>query len=304
MSKSRVSSSKRSIQDVLDNYQHLDYLPNFEIDGKPGLTGIDGACIGDYVILTVRDPLCAYDEDPASVIASQLESSELVAKTGMFVTYSGFYEGAHISVISGGSGSPEAELMLLELMLYSKARTYLRVGGAGAWSENVHPGDIVISSGVVRDEGMTRSYVVPQFPAVASHELVLALTQAASMNQINYHVGITRSGDSEYSGWGKPAVNGYIQPEHTQIIDYYNRAGVLCADRESSAVITLTALFGMRGGSVCSIGDSVVAREAFKVGAGHDNAIKIGLDALAFLHKMDLAKKKSGDQFWVPTIGY
>lgn len=304
VSKKILSSSKKSIQEVLDSYKHLGYLPDFEIDGKPGLTGIDGSQVGDYVILTVRDPLCAYDEDPAFRIAHMLEHSELVAKTGMFITYSGYYKGAHISVVSGGSGSPEAELILLEFMMHSQARTYLRVGGAGAWSENVHPGDIVISSGVVRDEGMTRSYIVPQFPAVASHELVLALTQAASSSDIKYHVGITRSGDSEYCGWGKPAFNGYIQPEHTQIIDYYNRAGVLCADRESSAIITLTALFGMRGGSICSIGDSVVAREAFKVGAGHENAIKIGLDGLAFLHQMDMAKNNSGDQYWVPSSGF
>lgn len=294
---------KRSIKKLLDNYEHLNYLPNFDSDGKPGLTRVDPSLIGDYVILTVRDPLMAYGDDPAAEIAALLEGSELAGRSGMFLTYSGYYEGAHISVVSSGSASPEAELVLNELMRFTPASTFLRVGGAGSWNEEVHPGDIVIASGAVRDEGMTQSYVCPQFPAVASYELLVALTQAASDHGHPFHVGVIRSGDSEYCGWGKPAVNGYIQPEHLEIIDYYNRAGVLCADRESAAAIFLPQLFGRRGGSIVSIGDNVVGREPFQSGKGHEAATQIALKALAMLHEMDQRKKQHGTRYWTPSLG-
>ena len=279
-------------------------MPKFEIDGKPALTGVDGSRVGEYVILTVRDPLCGYDEDPASQIAEKLDGGMLLARTGMFVTYFGNYKGARITVVSGGSGSPEAELILNEFMLNTQANTYLRVGGSGGWNENVHPGEIVISSGAVRDEGMTREYVVPQYPAVASFELIMALAEAGVRLGVKYHIGITRSGDSEYCGWGRPSFGGYLQMNNTETIDYYNRAGVLNTDRETAAILTLTTLFGFRGGSVCSIGDNVFNDEPFQVGAGHEQAIKIALEGLAILHQWDVIKQRKEKEYWVPGLGY
>jgi uridine phosphorylase len=287
---------------LLSDYRHLPNLPKFEAGGKPALTGIDGSQIGEYLIMTVRDPLCAYDDDPAAEIAKRLEGGKLSARTGMFLTYTGSYKGALISVVSGGSGSPEAELILNEFMMYSHANTFLRVGGSGGWNENVHPGDIVISSGAVRDEGMTRAYVVPQYPAVASFELVMALAEAGKQADVDFHIGITRSGDSEYCGWGKPSLGGYLQPDNTEIIDYYNRAGILNTDRETAAILTLTSLFGLRGGSICSIGDNVFNGEPFKPGAGHDLAIEIALNGLAILHKWDQVKQKHGKNYWTPSL--
>ena len=163
--------------------------------------------------------------------------SELVARTGMFTTYSGHYDGAHISVVSGGSGSPEAELVLHEFLENTAASAYLRLGGSGGMHESVRPGDVVISHGVVRDEGMTQAYVRPSFPAAASPEIVLALAQAGEELGARYHVGITRSSDSDFCGVGRPSVGGYMQPEHLEVIDYYRRAGVLNGDRESADAV-------------------------------------------------------------------
>ena len=289
-------------KELLENYRHLDYLPKFlTADGRPSLTGIDGKKIARYVIMTVRDPLCGYNEDSAKEIAGYLDESEEVARTGMFVTYTGKYKGVELSIVSGGSGAPEAELVLNEFMIFSEADTFIRVGGSGGWNENVHPGDVVISSGAVRDEGMTASYVVRQYPAFANYEVLLSLIEAATENGHKFHVGITRSGDSEYCGWGKPSYGGYIQKEQLEIIDYYHRAGVLNTDRETSAIFTLTTLFGLRGGSICSIGDNVVNKEGFKAGDGHESAIAIALEAIRKLNSKDKEKEERGLKYWVPN---
>ena len=294
---------RKCFKELLDNYRHLDWLPKFVTDdGRPSLTGIRGETIGDYVLMTVRDPLCGYNDDSAAEIAGLLDDAELVARTGMFITYTGKYKGASVSVVSGGSGAPEAELVLNEFMIHSNARTFIRVGGCGAWNENVHPSDVVISSGAVRDEGMTSSYIVPQYPALAHYEVLISLIEAANNDGHKFHVGITRSGDSEYCGWGKPSYGGYIQKDNLEIIDYYHRAGVLNTDRETSAILTLTTLFGMRGGSICSVGDNVVNKEGFKAGGGHEAAIRIALEGVALLYQKDCEKEKKNAEYWIPNL--
>ncbi|MCY1152824.1 MAG: nucleoside phosphorylase [Sphaerochaetaceae bacterium] len=287
---------------LLENYEHLDYLPKFITDdGRPALTGITGDTIGDYVLMTVRDPLCGYNEDSAQEISKFLEDAKEVARTGMFVTYTGTYKDAKVSIVSGGSGAPEAELILNEFMSHSNANTFIRVGGCGAWHESVHPSDVVISSGAVRDEGMTKEYVVPQYPAFASYEVLLSLIAAARDNGHKFHVGITRSGDSEYCGWGKPSVDAYIQNQSLDIIDYYNRAGILNTDRETSAIFTLATLFNRRCGSICSVGDNVYNKEGFKAGGGHEAAISIALEAVAKLYQIDKEKEQNNIKYWVPS---
>ncbi len=288
-------------------YQQYEYAANIPrsgllIDGKPALTGIDPERIGEYVIVMVRDPLCAYDDDPARQLAARLDDAELVAQTGMFTTYSGHYEGAHISVVSGGSGSPEAELILHEFLENTAATTYMRLGGSGAYHESVRRGDVVISSGVVRDEGMTQAYVSPTYPAAASTELVMALAQAGEDLGARYHIGVTRSSDSDFCGVGRPSVGGYMQPRHLELLDYYRRAGVLNGDRESAALVTLPQLFGARGGSICSVADNYVTGESFEAGAGHDMAGRMALRGLAILAQLDAEKSAAGQRYWTPNL--
>ncbi len=299
-----MAESSSAVDKLYRQYEYAANVPRrgLLIDGKPALTGIDPQRIGDYVIVMVRDPLCAYEDDPARQLAASLEQAELVAQTGMFTTYSGFYEGAHISAVSGGSGSPEAELILHEFLENTAATTYLRLGGSGAIHEKVRPGDVVISSGVVRDEGMTQAYISPSFPAVASHELVLALTQAAEDLGARYHVGVTRSSDSDFCGVGRPSVAGYMQPRHLEIMDYYRRAGVLNGDRESAALVTLPQLFGARGGSICSVADNMITGARFEAGAGHEVASQVALRGLAILAQLDAEKQAAGQRYWTPRL--
>lgn len=296
---------KKSIQDLHARYGYYNNVPErgLEIGGRPALTQIQPEKIGSYVLLTVRDPLCAYSTDPAEYIASLLDNSELVGKSGMFTTYTGWYKGAKISVISGGSGSPEMELALYDLMEFTDANTYIRVGGSGGIGEVVEPGDVVISSGVVRDEGMTKAYIDAAYPAASHYEVILALVEGAEIVGSPYHVGVTLSVDSDFVGGGRPSVGGYMQPWNIEKAGIYDRAGVLNGDRESSAIVTLSSLFGKRGGSVCSVADNVVTGKKFSAGAGHDDAIRIALEGCAVLYQMDKKREGAGKKYWYGSLG-
>jgi uridine phosphorylase len=288
-----------------ERYEYWGNVPHrgLTVGGRPAMTQIDPAKVGDFVLVTVRDPLCAYDEDPALQIANRLDDRELVGASGMFTSYSGTFEGARITVVSGGSGSSEAELALYDFMEFSAAHTYLRVGGSGGIGTEVKPGDIVVASGVVREEGMTRAYIDRAFPAASHYEVVAALAEAADALGASYHVGVTLSVDSDFAGVGRPGVGGYLQPRNIEMLGTYNRAGVLNGDRESAAVVTLAALFGFRGGSVCSVADNVLTGASFAAGAGHTAAIDVALKGCAILERMDTRRRASGKRYWLPSMG-
>ena len=293
---------KESVKKIHEKYRYYHNVPEkgLVINNKPAMTQINPDKVGDYVLLTVRDPLCAYSENPARKIARRLEDAEMIGNSGMFTSYSGRYKGAKITVVSGGSGSPEMELILYDFMEYTNAGTFIRVGGSGGIGDGVHPGDVVISSGVVREEGMTKAYIPSAYPAVSHYEVVVAMVKAAEKLKAPYHVGVTMSVDSDFVGGGRPGVGGYMQPWNIEIAEIYNRAGVLNGDRESAAIVTLSALFGRRGGSICSVADNLSTGEKFEAGAGHDFAVDIALETCAILNKMDQTKKKLGKEYWFP----
>ena len=303
MSRDEVSR-RLAMQEVHDHYLLWDNVPKrgLTVNGRPAMTQIDPEKVGDFVLVTVRDPLINYKGDPAEQVASKLEKPELIGKSGMFTSYTGIFKGAKLTIVSGGSGSPETELLLYDFMEFSQATTYLRVGGSGGIGTTVRPGDIVVSSGVVREENMTAAYVPKCYPAVSHYEVVSAMVQAASALESRFHVGVTLSIDSDFVGAGRPGVGGYMQPWNAEVIPTYNRAGVLNGDRESAAVVTLAALFGFRGGSVCSVADNIATGEAFERGAGHRAAIDVALEGCAILNKMDQLASNAGQARWHPGI--
>jgi len=292
-------------REQLERYAYSRNVPlrGLEIGGRPALTGIDPRKVGDYVLVFVRDPLCAYDDDPAAQVAKRLKDPVLAGRSGMFTTWSGLYKGAHVTAISGGSGSPEAELCMVELLEHTRASTYLRVGGSGGTNERVRPGDIVIANGIVRHEGLSASYVSGGWPAACSPDVVFALAEAARALDAPYHIGLTRSSDSDFCGGGRPSVRGYLRHEQTLIVDECRRTGVLNGEREASAIVTLATLFGRRGGSVCSVADNIATGETFVAGAGHSAAVDVALEGVAVLHRMDLAARAAGSDHWLPSMG-
>lgn len=294
----------RARGEVWSQYKYRDNVPvrGLLIDGKPALTGITPELVGDYVLLFVRDPLCAYNDDPAAQLARRLDNPQLVGNSGMFTTWSGHYKNAHITAISGGSGGPEAELCMFELLEHTKASTFLRVGGSGGISEAVNPGDIVIANGIVRADGVSAAYVNPGWPAVCSPDLVMALAEAARSLDVTYHIGLTISSDSDLCGAGRPSVGGFLRPNQTLVIDESRRSGVLNGEREASIIVTMATLFGRRGGACCSVADNIVTGKPFAAGAGHVTAVDVALEGIAVLHRMDVARAKREAAHWLPSL--
>lgn len=189
----------------------------------------------------------------------------------------------------------------MELMQYGGCDTFIRLGTSGTQREDLNVGDIVISAGAVRDEGLTKEYIAPQYPAVASYEVLLPMIEAAQASGCPYHVGITRSNDSIYCGQGRE-IMGYLPHTQAPVVEYWVNAGILNVERETAAILTLPQLFGNRGGAINTICNSSVTKNV-GVGQGVGHAIDICLEAIAILARRDRAKEAAGQPYWTPALG-
>lgn len=268
------------------------------IDGRPALTGVDPARVGRYVVLSVRDPLGGADDDHAHALASHFGPAEKAGATGLFQASTAPLGDDRVTVVATGSGAPEAELALVELMEHTDAEVFVYFGAAAGLHPRVHPGDVVVSTGVVRGEAMTRAYIAPEFPAAPSWDVVAAFIGAAQEHGFSLQAGTTRSTDSDILGNGRPSVGGYQQPEHRETIDYWVRAGILCNDREASAVVTLARLFGRRTGAVLAVTDNYPAGRPLVVGAAVNEARTTLVEGLRRLQLQDKHVRAAGVPYW------
>jgi uridine phosphorylase len=134
------------------------------------ITGLGDGDVGEFVFLP---------GDPGRVpkISAGWQDVQEVARTREYVVHTGFRDGVRLTAASTGIGAPSTAIMVEELVKLG-AKTLIRIGNSGAVSESVQLGDYVISTGAVRDEGTSKSYVPAEYPAVAHYEVVTALVQA------------------------------------------------------------------------------------------------------------------------------
>ncbi|MDG6939523.1 MAG: uridine phosphorylase [Nitrososphaerota archaeon] len=240
--------------------------------------------------------------DPGRVkrIAAEWDDSRKVAEHREYITYTGRYHGAAISCTSTGIGGPAAAIAIEELLRVG-ADTLLRVGTTGGLSKRIGIGDLIITTGAVRLDGTSGQYVMPGYPAVASYEVVTALVEAAERSGARYHVGITASSDSFYTGQGRPGFRGYRSHASEVLLEDVRRANVLNFEMETSTLFTLSGIYGSRAGSVCAV---VANRETgeFVQDAGVDGAIRVANEAVKTLSQWDSLKSGKGKKNFFPSL--
>jgi len=240
--------------------------------------------------------------DPKRVpkIASFWDSFRKVAEHREYVTYTGKYKGVPISATSTGIGGPATAIAIEELLRVG-AHTFIRVGTTGAIQKEVNVGDLVISLGAIRFDGVTKQYVFPEYPAIASYEVVLALIEAAENLNVKYHVGITASTDSFYTGQGRPGFKGYVPSWMKNIIPDLQKIGVINFEMEASTIFTLANIYGARAGSVCAAIANRVTDELLPE-VGVEDAIRVANEAVKILYEWDEIKLKKGRKHFFPSL--
>jgi uridine phosphorylase len=199
--------------------------------------------VGRYVILPG-------DPGRTEKISAYFNNPQLIAYNREYKTYSGTLLGEKVSVTSTGIGNPSAAIAIEELLAVG-ADTFIRVGTSGGMQPDQNPGDLAIITASIRDEGTTKHYLPAEFPAVANLEVVVALREAAKKLGHSFHLGISHSKDSYY---------GQVQPDKMPVANYLNerwkawvQGGAICAEMESSTLLTLGSIYGVRAGAITLI---------------------------------------------------
>lgn len=184
--------------------------------------------------------------DPARVdrIREFLTDVEDLADNRGMKSISGYYKGVKVIAISTGMGGASISITVEELAKIG-VKTMIRIGSAGAYRPGIELGDLIILNGAVRDDGATKWYVAPEFPAIPDTEVLCAIIEAAKELGYPHHVGIGRSHDSFY----------FDDDANSKLEADWGKKGVLGGDFESS---TLFVVGGMRGVKTGSILNNVV----------------------------------------------
>ena len=258
-----------------------------EVGGRPYHLMVSPGDIAGYVLLP---------GDPGRVarIARYWDEARLVGDHRGFVSYTGRYKGVGISAVSTGIGGPSTAIVVEELLGLG-AHTFIRVGTTGAIVDYVDVGDLVINIASVRMEGTSRAYVMPEYPAVASLDVTLALVFAAENLGVRYHVGIGASTDSFYVGQERPGFKGYIPPWSRGLVELLRSVRVLNFEMEASTIFTLANIYRARAGSVCAVVASR-PKDILVPEAGVDNAIKVANEAVVILNEWDKLEEQLGSK--------
>lgn len=228
-------------------------------------------------------------------VTSLWEEATEVAYHREYRTATGTYDGEPISVTSTGIGSPSAAIAVEELARVG-ADTFIRVGSCGSIQPKMAVGDLVITSGAVRQEGTSSEYVREDYPAVADGEVVSALVAAAERLGYDYHVGLTMSADSFYAGQGRSGFEGFTAAGSDRLVEELQDANVANIEMEASAILTIAALYGLRAGAVCSVYANRVTGK-FRT-EGELRAAETASLATKLLARMDAVKAEAGVDRW------
>ena len=240
------------------------------------------------------------DPERVEKITDLWEGSAVMAEHREYRTATGEYDGVPISTTSTGIGSPSASIAVEELARVG-CETFIRVGSCGALQPEMDLGDLVITSGAVRQEGTSEEYVREEYPAAADDRVVAALVAAAEELDYDYHVGVSASTDSFYAGQGRPGFEGFEAAGSDEIVETMSEAGVLNFEMEASAILTLANLYGLRAGAVCTVYADRTGGE-FET-TGESRAAETASLAAALLARMDERAREAGAERWYPGLG-
>lgn len=243
--------------------------------------------------------------DPARAerVASYFEKATKPIREREYVTITGVYKGLPMTVMATGIGPDNTEIAVIELSQIVKNPTFIRIGSSGALKMGIELADLVISTGAVRLEKTSTAFVVEGYPAVAHHEVVIALIEAARAKGFPYHVGLTATAQGFYGAQARK-VPGFppLDPELPARLDAMNVSNI---EMEMSCLFTLAQLSGTRAGGVCAIYADRHKNKFIDTKTkdlAEKSCIETGLAALEIIARID--KAKGGTKYWVPSMGY
>ncbi len=227
--------------------------------------------------------------DPGRVekIAAFLDNAKQVGNNREYNSYMGYLDGEKVLVVSTGIGGPSCAICVEELAKIG-VDTFIRVGTCGGMQPEVAPGDVVIATGAIRQDGTSREYMPIEFPAVSDFHVTSALYNAAQKLGYTNHIGVVQAKDSFYGQHSPESMP--TTPELLAKWDAWKRGGCLASEMEGATLFIVSAARKLRSGAVFHcVWNQEVSQSAMPKDRKEDTscAIKTAIEALRILIKQD-----------------
>lgn len=197
------------------------------------------ANIDDFAktVLMPGDPLRA-----KFIAENFLEDPVLVNGVRGINGYTGMYNGKIVSVMASGMGMPSMGIYSYELFNFYNVENIIRIGSAGAISDEVNLRDIVIGQGACTNSNYSAQYNLPgTYAPIASYKLLEQAVEIARDSLVNFKVGNLFSSDTFYDD----AVS----------LSEWRKMGVLAVEMESAALYMNASRAGKNALCICTISD-------------------------------------------------
>ncbi|HKL73812.1 MAG TPA: purine-nucleoside phosphorylase [Clostridia bacterium] len=195
-------------------------------------------------VLMPGDPLRA-----KFIAETFLENATLVNNVRGINGYTGFYKNKRVSVMASGMGMPSIGIYSYELYNFYGVENIIRIGSAGAISDELKLMDIVIGLGACTNSSYASMYNLPgTFAPTASFELVEKAVAAAKEMEIVPKVGNIFSSDNFY--------------DDANSLKIWQKMGVLAVEMEAAALYMNAARSGKRALCICTISDCPLKGES------------------------------------------
>lgn len=256
---------------------------NYSTDEKQYHVQLKKGDIGEYVILPGDPGRC-------EKIAKYFDDAKFVMSNREYTTYTGYLNGTKVSVVSTGIGGPSASICMEEL-IECGAHTFIRTGTCGGMQEDVLSGNVVVSTGCIRQEGTTREYAPIEFPAVPNLECTNALVKACENLGLPYNCGVTQSKDAYY-GQHRPET----LPNKAELLtkwQAWKELNCVASEMEGAALSIVAQYRRVRfGACFLAMANQTRAEMGLENPVSHDidRSIKVSVEALRIL--IDEDKKK------------
>lgn len=224
----------------------VDKLSVTRKDIRQYCTGLLPGDVGEYVLLP---------GDPARSdrVAKYLDDAKLVCNSREHRTFTGKYKGIRVSVTSTGMGCPSAAIAAEELINIG-AKCLIRIGSTAALEDNIKVGDLIVSTGAMKNEGTSRFFVPDSFPAIPDFELTNLLLDTARElvdgKDILVHYGIGSTDDAFYGE----------TPEYLEKVYNY---GCINIEMEASGIFTVAQRRKVRAAAIYGVSANLRSGEIY-----------------------------------------
>jgi len=197
-------------------------------------------------VLMPGDPLRA-----KFIAENFLENPKLVTSVRNVLGYTGTYNGKEVSVMASGMGMPSIGIYSFELFTQYGVETIIRVGSAGAYTEDLDIYDVVLAESAYSESSYAKTQNGCEddvmYPSKEVNDNILAATEKLGIpcKEARIH-----SSDVFYQDANRGSFTRY--PENF---------GAKCVEMESFALFHNANVLGKKAACILTISDSLVTHQ-------------------------------------------